>query len=155
MLSVKTNQEITEFKTDFMGGFGFKQSMAILGGVVIGVVIMCALFFFTKIPIIFVPYIALPFIAIPVVSAFYNKDGMGFLAHRKKVKDFKKTKACIYISTESDENFNKCLLEQEKKAEVNSDDGFKKTMRRLIIIGIITGVLIVGAIIAVVIIKLR
>lgn len=155
MLSVKTNKEITEFKKDFMGGFGFKQSIAILGGVIIGVVIMCALFFFTKIPIIIVPYIAMPFIAIPVVSAFYNKDGMGFMAHRKKVKEFKQTKACIYISTESDENFNKCLLEQEKKKEVNSDDGFKKTMKKLIIVGIITGVLILGLIMAVVIIKLR
>ena len=155
MLSVKTNKEVTEFKQDFMGGFGFKQSMAIVGGVVIGLVIMCALFFFTKIPMIVVPYIAMPFIAIPVVSSFYNKDGMGFLAHQKKVKEFQKTKACIYISTETDENFNRCLAEQEKKTEANSDDAFKKMLRIVIILGIITVTLIVGAIVAVVIIKLR
>ena len=93
MLSVKTNKEITEFKSDFMGGFGFKQSVAILGGVIIGVVIICVLCFFTKVPVFIAPYIALPFVAIPVVSAFYNKDGMGFLAHRKKIKEFQKTKA--------------------------------------------------------------
>ena len=155
MLSVKTNKEITEFKSDFMGGFGFKQSVAILGGVIIGVVIICVLCFFTKVPVFIAPYIALPFVAIPVVSAFYNKDGMGFLAHRKKIKEFQKTKACTYLSTESDENFNKYLLEQEKKEEVNSDDAFRKTMRKLIIVGIITGVLIIGAIIAAIIIKFR
>lgn len=155
MLSVKTNKEVSEFKSDFMGGFGFKQSMAILGGVAIGMIIMCSLVFFTHIPIILAPYIALPFIAIPVLSAFYNKDGMGFLAHRKKLKEFRKTKACIYISTESDVNFTKCLMEQQKKEEKNSDDAFKKTLRTLIIIGIITAILIIGGIITIVVIKLR
>lgn len=115
MLSVKTNKEVTEFKSDFMGGFGFKQSMAILGGVAIGMIIMCSLIFFTHIPIVLAPYAALPFISIPILSAFYNKDGMGFLKHRKKVKEFKKMKACIYISTESDVSYTKCLMEQQKK----------------------------------------
>lgn len=155
MLSVKSNKEVSEFKSDFMGGFGFKQSMAILGGVAIGMIIMCSLVFFTHIPIILAPYIALPFIASPIISAFYNKDGMGFLAHRKKLKEFRKTKACIYISTESDMNFTKCLMEQQKKEEKNSDDSFKKTLRTLIIIGIITAILIIGGIITIVVIKLR
>jgi hypothetical protein len=155
MLSVKTNKEVTEFKSDFMGGFGFKQSMAILGGVAIGMIIMCSLIFFTHIPIVLAPYAALPFIAIPILSAFYNKDGMGFLKHRKKVKEFKKMKACIYISTESDVSYTKCLMEQQKKAEKNSDDVFQKTLKKLIIIGIITAVLIIGGIIAIVVIKLR
>lgn len=155
MLSVKTNKEVTEFKSDFMGGFGFKQSMAILGGVAIGMIIMCSLIFFTHIPIVLAPYAALPFIAIPILSAFYNKDGMGFLKHRKKVKEFKKMKACIYISTESDVSYTKCLMEQQKKAEKNSDDVFQKTLKKLIIIGIITAVLIIGEIIAIVVIKLR
>ena len=155
MLSVKTNKEITEFKQDFIGGFGLKQSLAVIGGAIIGVIIMCALFFFTKIPMVVVPYIAMPFIAIPVVSAFYNKDGMGFLAHRKKVKEFQKTKACIYISTETDGNFTRCLEEQEKKTEADSDDAFQKTLKKIIILGIITVVLIIGVIVAVVIIKLR
>jgi hypothetical protein len=155
MLSVKTNKEVTEFKSDFMGGFGFKQSMAILGGVAIGMIIMCSLIFFAHIPIVLAPYAALPFIAIPILSAFYNKDGMGFLKHRKKVKEFKKMKACIYISTESDVSYTKCLMEQQKKAEKNSDDVFQKTLKKLIIIGIITAVLIIGGIIAIVVIKLR
>lgn len=155
MLSVKTNKEVTEFKSDFMGGFGFEQSMAILGGVAIGMIIMCSLIFFTHIPIVLAPYAALPFIAIPILSAFYNKDGMGFLKHRKKVKEFKKMKACIYISTESDVSYTKCLMEQQKKAEKNSDDVFQKTLKKLIIIGIITAVLIIGGIIAIVVIKLR
>ena len=99
MLSVETNKEITEFKRDFMGGFGFKESVAILGGVIIGVVIMLVLIFATGIPIFIAPYIAMPFIAIPIISAFYNKDGMGFLKHRKKVKEFNKTKACIGASS--------------------------------------------------------
>lgn len=155
MLSVKTNKEVTEFKSDFMGGFGFKQSMAILGGVAIGMIIMCSLIFFTHIPIVLAPYAALPFISIPILSAFYNKDGMGFLKHRKKVKEFKKMKACIYISTESDVSYTKCLMEQQKKVEKNSDDAFQKTLKKLIIIGIITAVLIIGGIIAIVVIKLR
>lgn len=155
MLSVKTNKEVTEFKSDFMGGFGFKQSMAILGGVAIGMIIMCSLIFFTHIPIVLAPYAALPFISIPILSAFYNKDGMGFLKHRKKVKEFEKMKACIYISTESDVSYTKCLMEQQKKAEKNSDDVFQKTLKKLIIIGIITAVLIIGGIIAIVVIKLR
>lgn len=155
MLSVKTNKEVTEFKSDFMGGFGFKQSMAILGGVAIGMIIMCSLIFFTHIPIVLAPYAALPFISIPILSAFYNKDGVGFLKHRKKVKEFKKMKACIYISTESDVSYTKCLMEQQKKAEKNSDDAFQKTLKKLIIIGIITAVLIIGGIIAIVVIKLR
>lgn len=155
MLTVKTNKEVTEFKSDFMGGFGFKQSMAILGGVAIGMIIMCSLIFFTHIPIVLAPYAALPFISIPILSAFYNKDGMGFLKHRKKVKEFKKMKACIYISTESDVSYTKCLMEQQKKAEKNSDDAFQKTLKKLIIIGIITAVLIIGGIIAIVVIKLR
>ena len=155
MLSVKTNKEVTEFKSDFMGGFGFKQSMAILGGVAIGMIIMCSLIFFTHIPIVLAPYAALPFISIPILSAFYNKDGMGFLKHRKKVKEFKKMKACIYISTESDVSYTKCLMEQQKKAEKNSDDAFQKTLKKLIIIGIITAVLIIGGIIAIFVIKLR
>lgn len=155
MLSVKTNKEVTEFKSDFMGGFGFKQSMAILGGVAIGMIIMCSLIFFTHIPIVLAPYAALPFISIPILSAFYNKDGMGFLKHRKKVKEFKKMKACIYISTESDVSYTKCLMEQQKKAEKNSDDVFQKTLKKLIIIGIITAILIIGGIIAIVVIKLR
>lgn len=155
MLSVKTNKEVTEFKSDFMGGFGFKQSMAILGGVAIGMIIMCSLIFFTHIPIVLAPYAALPFISIPILSAFYNKDGMGFLKHGKKVKEFKKMKACIYISTESDVSYTKCLMEQQKKAEKNSDDAFQKTLKKLIIIGIITAVLIIGGIIAIVVIKLR
>lgn len=155
MLSVKTNKEVTEFKSDFMGGFGFKQSMAILGGVAIGMIIMCSLIFFTHIPIVLAPYAALPFISIPILSAFYNKDGMGFLKHRKKVKEFKKMKACIYISTESDVSYTKCLMEQQKKAKKNSDDAFQKTLKKLIIIGIITAVLIIGGIIAIVVIKLR
>lgn len=154
MLSVKTNKEVTEFKSDFMGGFGFKQSMAILGGVAIGMIIMCSLIFFTHIPIVLAPYVALPFIAIPILSAFYNKDGMGFLKHRKKVKEFKKTKACIYISTESDASFTNCLMLQQKKVEKNSDDAFQKTLKKLIIIGIITAILIIGGIIAIVVIKL-
>lgn len=155
MLSVKTNKEVTEFKSDFMGGFGFKQSLTILGGVAIGMIIMCSLIFFTHIPIVLAPYAALPFISIPILSAFYNKDGMGFLKHRKKVKEFKKMKACIYISTESDVSYTKCLMEQQKKAEKNSDDVFQKTLKKLIIIGIITAVLIIGGIIAIVVIKLR
>lgn len=155
MLTVKTNKEVTEFKSDFMGGFGFKQSMAILGGAAIGMIIMCSLIFFTHIPIVLAPYAALPFISIPILSAFYNKDGMGFLKHRKKVKEFKKMKACIYISTESDVSYTKCLMEQQKKAEKISDDAFQKTLKKLIIIGIITAVLIIGGIIAIVVIKLR
>ena len=129
--------------------------MAILGGVAIGMIIMCSLIFFTHIPIVLAPYAALPFISIPILSAFYNKDGMGFLKHRKKVKEFKKMKACIYISTESDVSYTKCLMEQQKKAEKNSDDAFQKTLKKLIIIGIITAVLIIGGIIAIVVIKLR
>lgn len=155
MLSVKTNKEFTEFTKDFMGGFGFKQSISIIAGVFIGVVIMCVLILFTGVPTLIAPYLAMPFIAIPIVSAFYNKDGMGFLAHRKKVKEFKKSKACIYISTESESNFNKCLLEQNKKEEENSDDNFNKFMKKMIIIGIIAAVLIVGGIITIVVIKLR
>lgn len=155
MLSVKTNKEVTEFKSDFMGGMGFKQSMAVIGGVLIGIVIMCSLVFFTPMPIIFTPYVALPFIAVPVLSAFYHKDGMGFWEHRKKVKEFRRMKACIYVSTESDVNFMNCLKEQQKKKVKNSDDAFKKTLRTIIILGIIFAVLIVGGIIAIVIIKLK
>ena len=46
-------------------------------------------------------------------------------------------------------------MEQQKKAEKNSDDVFQKTLKKLIIIGIITAVLIIGGIIAIVVIKLR
>lgn len=155
MLSVKTNKEVTEFKSDFMGGMGFKQSMAVIGGVLIGIVIMCSLVFFTPMPIIFTPYVAMPFIAVPVLSAFYHKDGMGFWKHRKKVKVFRRMKACIYVSTESDANFTSLLEEQKKKEVKNSDDAFKKTLRTIIILGIIFAVLIVGGIIAIVIIKLK
>lgn len=155
MLSVKTNKEFTDFTKDFMGGFGFKQSISIIAGVLIGMVIMCVLILFTSIPTLFAPYFAMPFIAIPIVSAFYKKDGMGFLAHRKKVKEFKKSKACIYISTESESTFNQCLLEQEKKDEKNSDDNFNKFMKKMIIIGIVAAVLVVGAIITIVVVKLK
>ena len=153
MLSVKTNKEFTEFSKDFMGGFGFKQSISIIAGVVIGILIMCSLIFFTGVPIVVTPYIAMPFIAVPIVSAFYKKDGLGFLAHRKKLKQFRNQKACIYISTETAASYNKYLVEQEKKEEANSDDSFNKLIKKLIIIGIIVGVLIIGGIAALVIYK--
>ena len=155
MLSVETNKEITEFKRDFMGGFGFKQSMAIIGGVFIGVVIMLIIMLKTNIPTIAAPYIAMPFIAIPVVAAFYKKDGMGFLKHRKKVKEFNKTKACIYTSTENIEQYNKCLEEQEKEEKEKSEDSFAKTLKIVIIIGIIAATVIIGGIVTLLIIKFK
>lgn len=155
MLSVETNKEITEFKRDFMGGFGFKESVAILGGVIIGVVIMLVLIFATGIPIFIAPYIAMPFIAIPIISAFYNKDGMGFLKHRKKVKEFNKTKACIYVSTENIEKYNRCLLEQEKQLKAKSDDAFARTLKIIIVIGIIAAIAIIGGIATLLIIKFK
>lgn len=155
MLSVKTNKEVSDFKRDFMGGFGLKESAAIISGVFIGTIIMVAMILFTSIPMMFAPYIAMPFIGVPVLFSFYHKDGMGVIAHSKKVKEFKKGSACIYASTETAQNYNKCLIEKEKELENNSDDKFKKTLKKLIIIGIITAIIFVGAIVTLLIIKFK
>ena len=155
MLSVKTNKDVSEFKQDFMGGFGLKESISILIGAVIGTIIIIALILFSNLPMMICPYFAMPFVAIPIINAFYHKDGMGFMAHLKKTRRMNKGSAYIFRSTETTDNYNKYLNERKKEIENKSDDKFEKTIKKLIILGIITAIVLIGVIVTLLIIKFK
>lgn len=150
MLSVKTNRDIEQYKSDVAGGFDIKETLFIALGVVIGIVIMLLLSFFTNIPLLFIPYIAAPFVMIPIVSCFYNKDGMGFLQHRKKINEMQKGSPVPYRSTENAENYEKYLVMATEETEKNSDEAFDKTLKKLKIGAIIFAIALVGICVAIV-----
>ena len=154
MLSVKTNKNVMNIKQSFLGGYDLKESISIILGVILGTIIIVCLVLFSPVPTILCPYIAAPVIVLPIIHQFYNKDGMGFLAHKKKEHMYKNATALIYKSTENAEYYNKCL-ELDISKEDSTDDEFMKALKKVIIIGVVCGVLIIGLIICILVLKLK
>jgi hypothetical protein len=130
MLSVKTNRDISEFKSDFAGGFDLREFSAIAAAVLLGSGFMVVLALCTPVPMVLCPYLALPVIAVPILVVFFNKNGMNLKEFRRQTQNFKKGFRLGYSSTES-RNVT------ENVRAVTGGDEFDKTLKKVKVAGIV------------------
>lgn len=150
MISVKTNRNIENFKSDVAGGFDFKETVCIGGCVFVYAGIMLVLMLATPVPKVLCPYIPIPFVAYPIMRVFFKKNGMNIKDYKEKTKMFKESGILPYKSTENPDNYNNLV----KKAEELSDgDSFDKTLKKIKEIGIIAGVVIFVIIVVAIVLK--
>ena len=149
MLSVKTNRNIEDFKSDVAGGFDLKETLTIGGSVVIYSVIIMVLILYSPIPKMLCIYIPLPLIVSPIAITFFKKRGMGIKEFRTKTKAFKNGKILTYLSTENTENY----MNVKKIAKQDDEDSFDKAWRKIKVIGAIVAITVIIAIITIVIFR--
>ena len=147
MLSVKTNRSIEDFKSDVAGGFDLKETITIVGCVIVYTIIMMLLILYSPIPKVLCPYVPFPLMIYPIAGTFFKKNGMGIKEFRTKTKAFKGGKILLYKSTENIDNYVNIAKES------NSEDSFDKTLRRIKIIAAIGIPVLIAAIILVVVLK--
>jgi hypothetical protein len=150
MISVKTNRNIEDFKSDVAGGFDLKETVCIGGCVFVYAGIMLVLMLATPVPKVLCPYIPIPFVAYPIMRVFFKKNGMNIRDYKEKTKKFKEGRILTYKSTENPANYNNFV---KKAEELSDEDLFDKTLKNIKKIGIIAGVVIFVIIVAIIVLK--
>lgn len=153
MLSVETNRNIEEYKSDFAGGYDLKETLAIAVALIAGVVVAAIAYLVFHVSLYICPYIAMPVVVFIIVMKFFNRDGLGFKETIKKEKVMKSGVVLYYRSTETAESYMRLLKETEKKQEAFSDESFDKTMKLLKIGGILFAAIFIAVIVAVIILS--
>lgn len=149
MISVKTNRNIEDFKSDVAGGFDFKETVCISGCMIVYVGIMLTIMLATPVPKVLCPYIPVPFVAYPIMRVFFKKNGMNAKEYKEKTKRFKASGILPYKSTENPDNYNNYV----KKTELSNDDSFDKTLKMVKKVGIVAGIIFVLIVAGIIVIK--
>lgn len=147
MLSVKTNRSIEDFKSDVVGGFNLKETITVVGCVILYTIVMMILILYTPIPKMLCAYVPFPLIVYPIARTFFKKNGMGIKEFRTKTKAFKGGGILPYKSTENLDNYINIAKES------NSEDSFDKTLRKMKIIAAIGIPVLIAMVILVVVLK--
>lgn len=147
MLSVKTNRNIEDFKSDVVGGFDFKETVTIVSCIILYSVIMMFLILYSPVPKMLCPYVPFPLMVYPIAKTFFKKNGMGIKEFRTKTKAFTGGEILPYKSTENINNYTNIVKES------NCEDPFDKTLRRIKIISAISIPLLISTIILLVVLK--
>lgn len=147
MLSVKTNRSIEDFKSDVVGGFNLKETVTIVGCVIVYSIIMMLLILYSPVPKMLCPYVPFPLMVYPIARTFFKKNGMGIKEFRAKTKAFTGGEILPYKSTENIDNYINIARES------NSEDSFDKTLRKIKIIAAIGIPVLIAAIILVIVLK--
>ena len=153
MLSVISTKDISNYKSDIVGGFDLKETISIGIGLVIGVIIIVICNVVLGITIALCPYIAAPFVAIPIINQFYNKNGMNFFEAKKREREHKVASCLPYDSSENARNYMKYYVSAKAKNSANGEDEFTLMIKKIKRLGIIFAITFVVLIIAAVVIK--
>lgn len=153
MLSVVSTKDISNYKSDIVGGFDLKETISIGIGLVIGLVVILTCAFVFGVPMSFCPYLAAPFIAVPIINQFYKKNGMNFFEAKKRERQHKAARSLPYSSSENASNYMKYYLASTEKKNVEGEDEFDLMVKKLKKVGIIFAIVLIVMILATILIK--
>ena len=153
MLSVISTKDISNYKTDVVGGFDLKETISIGIGLVIGIVIFFICFFGFRLPIFICPYIAAPFVAVPIINQFYTKNGMNFFEAKKRERQYKVATCLPYESSENASNYMKYYLATTAKQNASGEDEFDLMVKKLKKMGILSAIIFIVMIVAAIVLK--
>ena len=149
MVDTPVNEDISSFKNIVIAGMDARETIS---GIVCilscGTILGISRIF--QIPSVVSIIIMLPLMAVLIFVINYKKDDFNFIEAIKGGRYKKRKKFLSYDSTENYEFYNVPIVETE---EVDEDAEFDKLLKKIIVAGIMTVLLIIAGIVAIVLLK--
>lgn len=142
--------KVESYKESLFMGFPLRQSLHMIAGMVVMAVIITILTVFCHIYIVISMYAALPFAAPIVIAGFPDDSGMTKIDIMLKKREIK---ACgrlgrLTYGTGLNEELLRRLEKTDKRAQ---EDVFDRTIRKMIIAGIIAAIVLITLVIFIII----
>lgn len=142
--------KVESYKESLFMGFPLRQSLHMIAGMVVMAVIITILTVFCHIYIVISMYAALPFAAPIVIAGFPDDSGMTKIDIMLKKREIK---ACgrlgrLTYGTGLNEELLRRLEKTDKRAQ---EDVFDRTIRKMIIAGILAAIVLITLVIFIII----
>ncbi len=139
--------KVESYKESLFMGFPLRQSLHMLAGMVVMAVIITILTVFCHIYIVISMYAALPFAAPIVIAGFPDDSGMTKIDIMLKKREIKACGRLTY-GTGLNEELLRRLEKTDKRAQ---EDVFDRTIRKMIIAGILAAIVLITLVIFIII----
>lgn len=139
--------KVESYKESLFMGFPLRQSLHMLAGMVVMAVIITILTVFCHIYIVISMYAALPFAAPIVIAGFPDDSGMTKIDIMLKKREIKACGRLTY-GTGLNEELLRRLEKTDKRAQ---EDVFDRTIRKMIIAGILAALVLITLVIFIII----
>lgn len=139
--------KVESYKESLFMGFPLRQSLHMIAGMVVMAVIITILTVFCHIYIVISMYAALPFAAPIVIAGFPDDSGMTKIDIMLKKREIK---ACGRLTYGT--GLNEELLRQLEKTDKSAqEDAFDRTIKKMIIAGILAAIVLITLVIFIII----
>lgn len=139
--------KVESYKESLFMGFPLRQSLHMLAGMVVMAVIITILTVFGHIYIVISMYAALPFAAPIVIAGFPDDSGMTKIDIMLKKREIKAYGRLTYGT-----GLNEELLRQLEKTDKSAQkDAFDRTIKKMIIAGILAAIVLITLVIFIII----
>lgn len=139
--------KVESYKESLFMGFPLRQSLHMIAGMAVMAVIITILTVFCHIYIVISMYAALPFAAPIVIAGFPDESGMTKIDIMLKKREIK---ACGRLTYGT--GLNEELLRQLEKTDKSAqEDAFDRTIRKMIIAGILAAIVLITLVIFIII----
>lgn len=139
--------KVESYKESLFMGFPLRQSLHMIAGMVVMAVIITILTVFCHIYIVISMYAALPFAAPIVIAGFPDDSGMTKIDIMLKKREIKACGRLTY-GTGLNEELLRRLEKTDKRAQ---EDVFDRTIRKMIIAGILAAIVLITLVIFIII----
>lgn len=139
--------KVESYKESLFMGFPLRQSLHMIAGMVVMAVIITILTVFCHIYIVISMYAALPFAAPIVIAGFPDDSGMTKIDIMLKKREIKACGRLTYGSGLNEELLRR-LEKTDKRAQ---EDVFDRTIRKMIIAGILAAIVLITLVIFIII----
>lgn len=139
--------KVESYKESLFMGFPLRQSLHMIAGMVVMAVIITILTVFCHIYIVISMYAALPFAAPIVIAGFPDDSGMTKIDIMFKKREIKACGRLTY-GTGLNEELLRRLEKTDKRAQ---EDVFDRTIRKMIIAGILAAIVLITLVIFIII----
>lgn len=139
--------KVESYKESLFMGFPLRQSLHMIAGMAVMAVIITILTVFCHIYIVISMYAALPFAAPIVIAGFPDESGMTKIDIMLKKREIKECGKLIYGT-----GLNEELLRQLEKTDKSAqEDAFDRTIKKMIIAGILAAIVLITLVIFIII----
>lgn len=139
--------KVESYKESLFMGFPLRQSLHMIAGIVVMAVIITILTVFCHIYIVISMYAALPFAAPIIIAGFPDDSGMTKIDIMLKKREIKACGRLTY-GTGLNEELLRRLEKTDKRAQ---EDVFDRTIRKMIIAGILAAIVLITLVIFIII----
>lgn len=146
-MQIPMAKKVEDFKESVIMGFPLRQSLCIIGGMCIMAAVIAFLSGVMKINILIGVYAGIPFTLPVIMSGFTGADGMTGIDRFRKRRVVKAYGKPLMYGTGINEKY---ILALQKETEKSQEDSFDKTIKKLVITGIITLLILIVSVILII-----